>query len=483
MGIVLQFGAAIAFYNHPWVTESLPLFFNAMYFGVAILTLCALFTARQLEFAARAAAPTPASWSSASLRAAHWLMLLTGLLWLLAGTWREIYAAEWRVDDMHRLVGLLACVALLLELFYRRLDWPQLAMPARPLLASALMVALLATAGNLLIFSGAKSWAYIGFDAVFEFIGLVALGGWLLRRLDHASSHAAARGTYAIEHVIAAWFVLLQSGLLAYALAGHYIVRFEVWTTVALIVPGTLFALFALKRLRNAQWPAAQHQSAWLRAVNVAWLVLLLIWMLIANLASDGSMAPLPYLPLLNPIDLAHVLIALFALSLFGSYRALAADRLRNNKTPLTAPSWLRGVLVLAAFWWLNSLLIRSLHHWNGTPLWLDGALDADLVQTSLSILWTLTALSTMFIATRRATAANTTIDAVIGATRWRLVWMLGATLLGIVVIKLLLVDMSSSGTLARIVSFLGVGVLMLVIGYLSPLPPARKTNAVEAAS
>jgi uncharacterized membrane protein len=91
--------------------------------------------------------------------------------------------------------------------------------------------------------------------------------------------------------------------------------------------------------------------------------------------------------------------------------------------------------------------------------------------------------LSSMFIATRRASAAVATIDTAVDATRWRAVWILGATLLGVVVIKLLLVDMSNAGALNRIVSFLGVGVLMLVIGYVSPLPPARKNNAAEAAS
>jgi uncharacterized membrane protein len=37
----------------------------------------------------------------------------------------------------------------------------------------------------------------------------------------------------------------------------------------------------------------------------------------------------------------------------------------------------------------------------------------------------------------------------------------------------LFLVDLSRVGTIERIVSFVGVGVLMLVIGYFSPLPPA----------
>jgi uncharacterized membrane protein len=56
-----------------------------------------------------------------------------------------------------------------------------------------------------------------------------------------------------------------------------------------------------------------------------------------------------------------------------------------------------------------------------------------------------------------------------------RLLWLTGAALLVVVVIKLFLVDLSSIGTIERIVSFIGVGLLMLVIGYFSPLPPTAE--------
>jgi uncharacterized membrane protein len=50
--------------------------------------------------------------------------------------------------------------------------------------------------------------------------------------------------------------------------------------------------------------------------------------------------------------------------------------------------------------------------------------------------------------------------------------WLAGALLLAAVVLKLFLVDLSGISTLARIISFLGVGALMMLIGYLAPLPP-----------
>ncbi len=46
------------------------------------------------------------------------------------------------------------------------------------------------------------------------------------------------------------------------------------------------------------------------------------------------------------------------------------------------------------------------------------------------------------------------------------------AGLLAVVVVKLFTVDLSQLSTLARIGTFLAVGGLLLVLGYVSPVPP-----------
>ena len=53
-----------------------------------------------------------------------------------------------------------------------------------------------------------------------------------------------------------------------------------------------------------------------------------------------------------------------------------------------------------------------------------------------------------------------------------RALWMVGAVLLAVVVAKLFLVDLANTGTVERVVSFIGVGVLVIVVGYFSPVPP-----------
>jgi uncharacterized membrane protein len=62
-----------------------------------------------------------------------------------------------------------------------------------------------------------------------------------------------------------------------------------------------------------------------------------------------------------------------------------------------------------------------------------------------------------------------------------RPIWVLGAVLLAVIVGKLFLVDLANTGTVARIVSFLGVGALLLVIGYVAPVPPGEAPQAREA--
>jgi uncharacterized membrane protein len=81
------------------------------------------------------------------------------------------------------------------------------------------------------------------------------------------------------------------------------------------------------------------------------------------------------------------------------------------------------------------------------------------MAQSGFSLLWTATAFVMMLNATRK---------------RRRHLWMVGAALLGVVVLKLFLNDLSSTGTVARIVSFLGVGAGLLLIGYVAPVPPGE---------
>jgi uncharacterized membrane protein len=94
-----------------------------------------------------------------------------------------------------------------------------------------------------------------------------------------------------------------------------------------------------------------------------------------------------------------------------------------------------------------------------GVPFRVGALWDSTPFQSALSISWTLVALGGMVWRTR-ARAARA--------------WFAAATLLGVTVAKLFVVDLSTLSTGAKIATFLVVGALLLVVGYLSPVPPAR---------
>lgn len=87
------------------------------------------------------------------------------------------------------------------------------------------------------------------------------------------------------------------------------------------------------------------------------------------------------------------------------------------------------------------------------------------LVQTSLSIVWGTIAIAMMLA------------GHFLGQ---RLVWLIGAGLVAVVVAKLFLVELAAHGSLERIVSFIVVGLLLLLVGYFAPLPPRKEANAEE---
>jgi uncharacterized membrane protein len=200
------------------------------------------------------------------------------------------------------------------------------------------------------------------------------------------------------------------------------------------------------------------HEEAYVGIAASGIAVALMIWSFVTNLSMRGDPYPLPYVPLLNPLDLAQAFVFLVLVRYWLAVRD-------SQYKVLSWFTWKSAAAVLAAlaFVWLNAVLLRTLHYWAHVPFAFDSMMRSTLVQTAISIFWTVLALATMLIATRFVS---------------RIVWLTGAALLGVVVAKLFLLDLSSVTAVERIVSFVVVGLLMLVVGYFSPLPPAREERA-----
>jgi uncharacterized membrane protein len=470
LGVALQVLAVFAFWTQPPATPHW-VFLNPGFLGVAVIGLAPLLTAWQTLRAAPSAPAWPADGGRFTLRATpaglyglHAALLAGAVLHLAGAVLREAALAPWRWPDLPQLTLIaLAVLALPFEAPHRRLRWAELSVAARVLLGLALPFALLGLFDTS--WDHADAWTWWWPWGTLALLVWIAAAAWVQHRLDHDPAPGRWRRSLGAEHVAVGWVALAGAALWAHAAMSTLVPRHEAWTAAVVLAGPTALAWAALGALSRGRWPVAAHPRAWLRAWAAPWLGLMALWSVLANAFAEGGMAPLPFVPLLNPIDLGHVLMLLYALRLRRAWRAQFPD---------AAPAT-RGVGVAAAllaFWWLNSLLVRTLHHWAGTPMWMDGTLGSGLVQTTLTIAWTLCALATMFLATRRVSAALA-----------RPVWLMGAALLALTVAKLMLVDLGHTSALQRIVSFLGVGALMLVIGYVSPLPPAAGGAARREAS
>jgi uncharacterized membrane protein len=186
---------------------------------------------------------------------------------------------------------------------------------------------------------------------------------------------------------------------------------------------------------------------------------LMLAWFWLANIASDGAAEPLPYLPLLNPLELG-LLIALFGVCqwLRSTLPQLGLTEAKRQYLP-------QLVVGTALFALFTAAVFRTAHHWGAVPYRLDALLDSMLVQAGLSLIWTLIALTLMIFGHLRSR---------------RELWLVGAVLIGVVVAKLFFVELDNRGGLERIVSFIGVGVLLLIVGYFAPLPPRQTVAEAE---
>ncbi len=173
---------------------------------------------------------------------------------------------------------------------------------------------------------------------------------------------------------------------------------------------------------------------------------------LVTHLVFDADPPPLPYLPVLNPLSLLAVLLVAVALR----WKRLAASFETHVFAHLLAASWVPALAVVGVVA-VTMEAARSIHHWQDVPWEFESLVASTTLQASLSVIWAVIALGGMVAGVRLSD---------------RRVWAAGASFMAMVVIKLFLVDLSSLTAVSRVVSFLGVGVLLLIVGYLAPVPP-----------
>jgi uncharacterized membrane protein len=287
--------------------------------------------------------------------------------------------------------------------------------------------------------------------------------GWIVLFVAH---YAMLRICESQERPALAWLHALVFWVLALLVAWEASWQVQrrttgVWSSLPWGLVPAFFIAWTARRRPIPAWPLATHADVYRSFGTIPLAIAACLWILGINLTSTGEAAWLPYLPLLNPLDVSVALVLVSLAAWWSALDVRRAAALQNFDSRILVA----GVAALV-FLWLNAALIRALHHNWGAPITAYGIAHSTLVQAALSIFWGVLGFTAMTIAAHR---------------KWRYAWIVGAGLMIVVIAKLFLVDLSSIGTIARIASFLTVGALLLITGYLAPLPPRRDSEQANA--
>ncbi len=287
---------------------------------------------------------------------------------------------------------------------------------------------------------------FAGYGAV-AWIAYAVLGVFSLRSLRGRDDDSAA---VALGGWLLAWAVAATAWL------SWLSTRWELaqgWAMAATALPWLAVAAALCWRPQVITWPLA---DAYQRRENVflalAAVAMAALWLTLQPLSGDP--APLPWLPLINPLEL--VFVASLGVLLALLWLPAQTARLRG---------WRLAVLVGGGFLTISSLTLRSVHHLGGVP-WNDAMFGSALAQASLSLVWSVLGVAGWIIGSRRS---------------HRPLWTAGAVLMAVVLAKLILVDRQHLGNLLGIVSFIGYGLLCTAVGYFAPAPPRAAESTDES--
>src|SRR5439155_1105114 len=212
-----------------------------------------------------------------------------------------------------------------------------------------------------------------------------------------------------LRAALSLWPTWLNGWLILTSVAMVVIARWRDWRVLGwVLAPAAVLTLITRPALLR-RWPLVEHRDTYLGVACTPVALYLLLWLWVGN-AESGSASLLPYVPLLNPLELGQGLV-LLVLMLW--LRALPASLQQHLPRPA-----LLGTLGATAFALYTGMVLRICHHWAGVG-WSGSALFAStLTQAALSVAWSVVGVALMLVGHRRGR---------------RIVWVVGAALLGVV--------------------------------------------------
>jgi uncharacterized membrane protein len=259
--------------------------------------------------------------------------------------------------------------------------------------------------------------------------------------------------SHKLLHTVFLWFVATFAAFEAFHLMRDFAQLNDSWACAALGCALASVLALAVVGSRGTRFPFVEAPATYVLTAGTGIVVALCLFSLEVSVDLPGDAAPLSFVPLLNPLDLGQLLILAAILHWLMSLREYggAASTLRSVGVP---------ALSALAFVALNASLARSVHQLAQVPFDIDRLWNSSPMQVTLSVSWSLLGLCGTVIGSKRALRA---------------LWIAAATLLGIVVFKLFTVDLAQLSTIAKIGTFLGVGFLLVLVGYFAPVPPSAR--------
>ena len=429
-GALIQFAGGIIFLSEIELYQITKKLFDAQTLGIIFVAIAALFSSYQIYK------------NKVKLKyfeyKFHLVFLVWGLIWWYVGGLEKIDALFTSPLESNLMSAFVALSGVLWFSLQRRFQWM-----AMNQLYWVTFLLLISIAGIRLIFNDhlfdGMASLYWGFAIASFYVTLYLKdsSGLNLKKKDNTRAEGV------LHFAALMGLVILSLNELTWVVK-YFKFAHTGWSIAAY---GVLLAIWIYILGQKNIWPIKQHSTAYLKAGTAVLLVASTIWSFMINFPSSGSVAPITYVPILNPLDIVQGILLLMV------YRVLLI-RAKDGYSHFDIST--KVIAALFVFIWLNVILLRSIHAWADIPYSPDPMFQSFLVQTSLSIFWTAIGLTGTIVATRMAS---------------RKAWIYSASLLGVVVGKLFIIDLDNSTGIERIISFVVVGLLLLIVGYFSPLP------------
>ena len=406
---------------------------------------------------------------------------LGGFVFLLLMVWNYVmlhyYAKSWKGVSWYHISSLWFSVFVLSVEVYRWAKWYELG-NIWQWMAMA-MVSLMVT---LMLMKSARLQKYLlKYLNYYKGVGvgglLLFLGFWLLGSLRFGAEGLAyyvpivnplALMQITVIYLAYIWIkeqgLKKQLGLVLYFTTvsvvlsmfarafAHYT---ETIYSVRILWESYYFQLGAVILLGTMVWVSIQIWSRYgymlFKRGSLSLLLLLAVWQMVAlGYAPDFLNS---YFPLFNLLDITQVGVLLLAIYWYISFKKYLEPSIKDV---------VLGAIGVGIFILFSVMFARGVHYYQEIPYHVETLWHSPYFQTGLSLLWSVTAIALMLLSKRYA---------------HRMLWIVGFGLLGVVVLKLFFVELASSGTIERIVSFMVVGVLLLLIGYFVPMPPSENKD------